>query len=376
MTVLNLNQTNHLKAKLFFDPNGGVGVARYDVVKYPEIEHLTNKQLGFFWRPEEVDLNKDRGDFAKLTPHEKHIFTSNLKRQIILDSVQGRSPSMTFSPITALPEMETWAQTWAFSETIHSRSYTHIIRQVYANPTEVFDEMTNIQEIVDCAKDISEHYDDFIEYSTYYQLLGFGTHTVNGKKIVIDEYELKKKLLMTMVSVNILEGIRFYASFSCSWAFAETKRMEGNAKIIKFIARDENLHLGFTQQMIRQIMPSDDSDYSKLMNECEDDIRAMFDSAIHQEKEWAKFLFRDGSIIGLNEALLCEYIDYIAANRMKAIGMTPHFKSPTRDPLPWTASWIASKTVQVAPQEADLSSYITGGVKQDVEDGDFGNFSL
>lgn len=361
---------------MFFDPNGGVSIARYDQVKYPEIEHLTNKQIGFFWRPEEVDLNTDRGDFKKLTAHQKHIFTSNLKRQILLDSVQGRAPSLTFAPITALPEMETWAQTWAFFETIHSRSYTHIIRQVYANPSEVFDQMTGIAEIADCAKDISRYYDEFIRLSGFYQLLGVGKHMVNGEVVEISAYELKKKLWLVLNSVNILEGIRFYVSFACSWAFAENKLMEGNAKIIKLIARDENLHLGATQQMIRSILPQDDPDFAKIKVECEAQVREMFMSAMFQEKTWARYLFKDGSIIGLNEALLCEYVDYIGAQRMKAIGLKPEFEFPSRDPLPWTASWIASKTVQVAPQETEITSYLNGGVKQDVSDDDFGGFSL
>ena len=374
MTVFNLSAPNHLTAKVFFD--GSVGIARYDQVKYPEIEHLTNKQLGFFWRPEEIDLNTDRGDFQKLSVHEKHIFTSNLKRQILLDSVQGRAPSITFAPVTSIPEMETWAQTWAFFETIHSRSYTHIIRQVYSSPSIVFDEINNIEEIVDCAKDISAYYDDFINASMLYQLFGEGEHRINGKKVVVDLYDLKKKLWLVINSVNILEGVRFYVSFACSWAFAETKRMEGNAKIIKLIARDENLHLGGTQQLIRNILPTDDPDFAKIKVECEPQVRQMFSDAIKQEKIWAKYLFTGGSMLGLNEALLNEYVDYIAASRMKAIGIKPDFDYPARDPLPWTASWISSKTVQVAPQETEITSYVSGGVKQDVSEGDFGGFSL
>lgn len=376
MTVFNLDAPNNLTAKMFFDEAGGPGIARYDQVKYPEIEHLTDKQIGFFWRPQEVDLNTDRGDFQKLTPHEKHIFTSNLKRQILLDSVQGRAPSITFAPVTSLPEMETWAQTWAFFETIHSRSYTHIIRQVYPNPGVVFDTINGIQEIIDCAKDISAHYDVFIRASQMYQLFGVGTHTINGKKVVVDLYDLKKKLWLVINSVNILEGIRFYVSFACSWAFAETKRMEGNAKIIKLIARDENLHLGATQQLLRTILVSDDPDFITIRDECQEEVRLMFETAISQEKAWAHYLFRDGSMLGLNEEVLCDYVDYIGANRMKAIGLKPEFDFPARDPLPWTASWISSKTVQVAPQETEITSYVAGGVKQDVEDGDFGGFSL
>lgn len=379
MSVFNSKASHHLSAKMFFDPNGTVNVARYDQVKYPELEHLTVKQLGFFWKPEEVDLNTDRGDFQKLSDHEKHIFTSNLKRQILLDSVQGRSPTATFVPITALPEMETWAQTWAFFETIHSRSYTHIIRNVYSHPGEVFDSMGQIKEIADCAQDISKYYDDFIEESQIYQLLTMGKgHNINGRTKVskADLYELKKKLWLTLMSVNILEGIRFYVSFACSWAFAENKRMEGNAKIIKFIARDENLHLSSTQKLIRTILPQDDPDFEKISRETLPQTMAMFKSAMDQEKIWARYLFKDGSIIGLNEALLNEYVDYIGAQRMKAIGLTPDFKSPSRDPLPWTASWISSKSVQVAPQETEISSYIVGGVKQDVADGEFGGFEL
>lgn len=376
MSVFNLDAANHLTAKMFFDPDGPVDIARYDSVKYPELERLTDTQQGFFWRPQEVDLNTDRGDFQKLQPHEKHIFTSNLKRQILLDSVQGRAPTQVFCPITALPELENWAQTWAFFETIHSRSYTHIIRNVYPNPAEVFDTMKDIKEIADCAKDISLYYDDFIQASLYYQLLGEGKHTVNGKKVVVDLYELKKKLWLCLMSINVLEGIRFYVSFACSWAFAENKRMEGNAKIIKFIARDENLHLASTQKMLKSILIKDDPDFARIRDETEAECRAIYHSAIRQEKEWARYLFKDGSIIGLNEAILSEYVDYIAAQRMRAVGMTADFEFPKSNPLHWTQSWISSKSVQVAPQETEISSYVVGGVKQDVSDNDFGGFTL
>lgn len=376
MSVFNLKKVNHLTAKMFFDEAGQVDIQRFDQVKYPEIEHLTDQQLGFFWRPQEVDLNTDRGDFSKLSDNEKHIFTSNLKRQILLDSVQGRSPTAAFGSITSLPEMEVWTQTWAFMETIHSRSYTHIIRNVFSNPGEVFDSMKEITEIVDCAKDISENYDDLIESTKWYQLLGEGIHTVNGKKVNVSLYDLKKKLWLTMMSVNILEGVRFYVSFACSWAFAENKRMEGNAKIIKFIARDENLHLAATQILLRNILKADDPDYIKIAAETEDQCIAMYMSAIRQEKEWAHYLFKNGSIIGLNEALLNEYVDYIAGQRMRGVGLTAPFKVPARNPLPWTSSWIASKSVQVAPQETEISSYVVGGVKQDASESDFGGFSL
>ena len=242
MGVINVkNEKYHTEANAFLD--GDLGFQRYDTLKYKQFDKLTDKQLGFFWRPEEVDVSKDAKDFKDLTEHEQHIFTSNLKRQILLDSVQGRAPNEAFSPIVSLPELENWIITWTFSETIHSRSYTHIIRNVYADPTKVFDELTDSQEILDCAGDISKYYDNLIELTSYYNLLGTGKHTVNGKEIKVDMYDLKKKLWLTLNSVNILEGIRFYVSFACSWAFAELKKMEGNAKIIKFIARDENVHL-------------------------------------------------------------------------------------------------------------------------------------
>ena len=256
MAVLDTSKHDHTTRKAFFD--GDVGMQRYDTVKYRQFDKLTDKQLGFFWRPEEVDILKDSKDFKELLDHEKHIFTSNLKRQILLDSVQGRSPNLAFLPCVSLPELETWIETWAFSETIHSRSYTHIIRNVYADPSKVFDNMMDVKEIVDCADDITKHYDDLVRMVGWYTLLGEGKHlVVSGKEhdvtkvngnfsnvatqIDVDLYALKKKLWLTLNSVNILEGVRFYVSFACSWAFAELKKMEGNAKIIKFIARDENV---------------------------------------------------------------------------------------------------------------------------------------
>ena len=367
------NKKGHMDKTMFLDE--GVDVARYDQVKYQQFEKLTDKQLGFFWRPDEVDLGKDRKDFADLTDHERHIFTSNLKRQILLDSVQGRSPNMAFLPVVSLPELETWIETWSFSETIHSRSYTHIIRNVYSNPSKVFDEITNIQEILDCAEDISKYYDDLIETSQWYQLLGEGTHTVNGKQVTVDLYDLKKKLYLTLMSVNILEGVRFYVSFACSWAFAELKKMEGNAKIIKFIARDENLHLASTQQILKNII-KDDKDFEKIAEECEVECIKMFTDAVQQEKEWAEYLFKDGSMIGLNKELLSEYIEWIGARRMQAVGLQSPYKVSKANPLPWTQKWISGSSVQVAPQETEISSYVIGGVKQDVDTNTFKGISL
>ena len=368
------NRVDHTKVTAFLDPSGGPTIQRYDSLKYKQFDGLTDKQLGFFWRPEEVDIYQDAKDFKSLTEHERHIFTSNLKRQILLDSVQGRAPAESFGSIVSLPELENWIITWTFSETIHSRSYTHIIRNVFSNPSKVFDELMDIGEIVDCADSISEYYDDLIETAGYYNLLGYGTHTVNGKEIVVDEYELKKKLWLALMSVNILEGVRFYVSFACSWAFAELKKMEGNAKIIKLIARDENLHLASTQALLK-VLKKDDPMFAKIAEETEAESVQMFVDAVDQEKAWADYLFKDGSMIGLNTQLLSEYVEYIATRRMTNVGLKSPF-SVKNNPLPWTQKWISGADVQVAPQETEITSYVQGGTKQDVSADTFKGFSL
>lgn len=376
MSVFNSkNKADHTKALAFLDPNGGVAIQRFDMLKYKQFDKLTDKQLGFFWRPEEVDVTKDSNDFKNLTDHEQHIFTSNLKRQILLDSVQGRAPVEAFGPLVSIPELEAWIQTWTFSETIHSRSYTHIIRNVYADPSKVFDGMMDIEEIMDCADDISECYDQLIDMTSYFNLLGEGTHTVNGNEVVVDKYEIKKLLYKTLMSVNILEGVRFYVSFACSWAFAELKKMEGNAKIIKLIARDENLHLGSTQTLLK-LLPKDDPDYVQIAKETEAECIQMFVDAVEQEKAWAQYLFKDGSMIGLNTQLLSDYIEWICCKRMTAVGLKCPYTTPQANPLPWTAKWISGADVQVAPQETEISSYVIGGVKQDVDNNTFGGMSL
>ena len=340
-----------------------VNIARYDKQRYNAFEKLTEKQLGFFWRPEEIDLSRDGKDFKGLNDHEKHIFTSNLKRQILLDSVQGRAPSLAFLPITSLPELETWIQTWAFFETIHSRSYTHIIRNVYSDPSRVFDDMLEIQEIADCANDISKYYDKLIVANNQDALFS------QDKRHL---YAHKRDLWLCLNAVNALEGVRFYVSFACSWAFAEVKKMEGNAKIIKLIARDENVHLASTQQLLK-ILPKEDEDFERIQEETREDCIAMFYSVVEQEKAWARYLFKNGSMIGLNEQLLCDYVDHIAAKRMGAIGLNG---KPGTNPLPWTQKWISGAEVQVAPQETEITSYVIGGVKKDVDENTFKGFSL
>lgn len=364
MRTLTTNKKHQTKRDAFFD--GNVSIARYDELKYPWLDKITEKQIGFFWRPEEIDTLRDSKDFKDLTESEQHIFTSNLKRQIVLDSVQGRAPNLAFLPLVSLPELETWVETWSFFETIHSKSYTHIIRNIYSQPSEVFDGIMDIKEITDCADSITEHYDNLMNY----------THEVYqaGDKSY-DQYYHKKLIWLCLNSVNALEGIRFYVSFACSWAFAELKKMEGNAKIIKLIARDENTHLAGTQQLIKHL-PRDDKDFAKIKKECDDQVVGIFVDVIEQEKKWAEYLFKDGSMIGLNAELLRNYVEWIGCKRMKAVGHTCPYPVSASNPLPWTQKWIAGGEVQVAPQETEISSYIVGGVKKDVDEGTFKGMSL
>jgi len=357
MSILSKNKKSHLTKNMFLDES--VDIQRFDVLKYPQIEKITEKQLGFFWRPEEVDISKDKKDFDALTNHEKHIFTSNLKRQILLDSVQGRAPNIAFLPIASLPEVENWIETWSFFETIHSRSYTHIIRNVYPDPSAVFDGLLDVKEILECGNDIAEYYDDLIK----------------DNNSTTNKMDHKRSLYMCLMSANALEGIRFYVSFACSWAFAELKKMEGNAKIIKFIARDENTHLAGTTVMIKRLL-EEDKDMVKIAKEMEPQVIKLFTNVIEQEKDWAHYLFKNGSMIGLNETILKQYIEWIGCKRMRALGLPCPYSVPQANPLPWTEKWISGGNVQVAPQETEISSYVVGGVKQDVSEDTFKGMEL
>lgn len=368
MSIFNeQNKVYSLKTTMFLDDNA-TSIARYDKVKYPQFDILTQQQLGFFWRPEEVPLLRDVKDFRDLKPHEQHIFTSNLKRQIVLDSVQGRAPIETFGPICSLPELENWLTTWTFSETIHSRSYTHIIRNVYSDPSVIFDDILNIPEIVDCAKDISKYYDELEKWNNRKSWIDINdpdhwSAQQNKKQF---NYQHKKAIWMALNAVNALEGVRFYVSFACSFSFAENKTMEGNAKIIRFICRDENLHLASTQKMI-MLLPTDDPDFATIRDDCADEVKKMFESVVEQEKTWADYLFKDGSMLGLNANILKDYVEFIAHRRMKAIGIDSDYQIKT-NPLPWMNNWVSSANTQVAPQETTISSYIVGGINQDVTD--------
>lgn len=377
MTYSIFSQTpnNAMTEPMFFGQP--VNVARYDQQKHPIFEQLIEKQLSFFWRPEEVDVSKDRMDFGNLSSHEQHIFLSNLKYQTLLDSIQGRSPNVVLLPLVSIPELETWIETWSFSETIHSRSYTHIIRNIVNDPSLVFDDIMTNEHILERASDIAQYYDELYHNAQLYSSYGAGTHNINGKEVTVDLKSLKKQLYLCIVAVNVLEAIRFYVSFACSFAFAERKLMEGNAKIIKLIARDEALHLTGTQHMINLMRNGkDDPEMAQIANECYEQSIEIFKKAAEQEKAWAGYLFKDGSMIGLNKDILCQYIEYITNLRMEAVGLPSAFPNSKSNPIPWINTWLSSDNVQVAPQETEISSYLVGQIDSDLSNNDFDDFEL
>ena len=376
MTVFNTEEVNTKKQPMFFGKP--LGVQRYDNFKYPAFENLTKQQLGYFWRPEEVSLQKDRGDYQTLPPEQKHIYTSNLKYQIMLDSVQGRAPGMAFLPYCSLPELEACMEVWSFMEMIHSRSYTYVIKNVYSDPSEVFDTIIKEPKILERAASVTGSYDEFINYAQEWASGNLWRKDSKGSPS--EEWtrkDLKKHLYRAVTNVNILEGIRFYVSFACSFAFGELKLMEGSAKIISLIARDENQHLALTQNIINNWRKGDDPDMVEIVKEEEEWTYQMFDKCVNEEKKWAEYLFKDGSMIGLNDKLLYQYVEWVANRRLRSIGLKPQYDIPAKNnPLPWTEHWISSKGLQVAPQETEVESYVVGGIKQDVKKDTFSGFKL
>ena len=376
MTVFNATKTDTNKQPMFFGKP--LGVQRYDNFKYPTFDRLTQQQLGYFWRPEEVSLQKDRADYQTLRPEQKHIFTSNLKYQILLDSVQGRGPGLAFIPYCSLPELEACMTIWETMEMIHSRSYTYIIKNVYPDPSEVFDTILDDEKIIARAESVTKAYDEFINYAQEYgQSNQWKPDWKEHPNAQWTLKELKRHLYRSIVNVNILEGIRFYVSFACTFAFGELKLMEGSSKIISLIARDESQHLVLTQTIIKNWQNGDDPDMLEIMKEEEDNVYDMYRQAVDEEKSWAEYLFKDGSMIGLNAKLLSSYVEYIANRRMRAIGLKPIFDTPmSNNPLPWTQHWLSSKGMQVAPQETEVESYMVGSIKQDVKKDSFAGFKL
>jgi len=377
MTVFNKKAVDTTKQFMFF--GAPLSVQRYDQYRFPTFDKLTQQQLGYFWRPEEVSLQKDRADYAQLTDHQRHIFTSNLKYQIMLDSVQGRAPGMAFIPYCSLPELEACMQVWQFMEMIHSRSYTYIIKNVYPDPADVFDTILEDDNILSRAESVTESYDNFLNYAHEYDQSNLWKP--DWKEHPNSEWtkkDLKRKLYRAVANVNILEGIRFYVSFACSFAFGENKLMEGSAKILSLISRDESQHLVLTQQIMKNwANGKDDPDMQEIAREEKDIVIEMFKKTVDEEKAWANYLFRDGSMIGLNDKLLHQYVEWIANKRMKAIGLDPIYDIPAKNnPLPWTEHWLNSKGQQNAPQETEIESYVVGGIKQDIKKDTFSGFTL
>ena len=376
MTYTTFNQTpnNALLEPMFL--GNSVNVSRYDQQRYSAFEKLIEKQLSFFWRPEEVDVSKDRSDWQGLTESEKHIFISNLKYQTLLDSMAARSVNAVLLPLVSLPEVETWVETWAFSETIHSRSYTHILRNLFTEPGEVFDDIIVNPAILKRASSIAKYFDDVILTTQLLQSQGEGSYEIDGKTIAVSTRKLKERLYLAICSVNALEAIRFYVSFACSFAFAERELLEGNAKIIKLIARDEALHLTGTQHILNLWMSGkDDPEMAEVSKDMRQAGLQIFLDVVDQEKEWAQYLFKDGSMIGLNAEILNQYIEYISNQRLTSIGFNAPFNIKS-NPLPWMNAYLVSDNVQVAPQETEISSYLVGQVDSSIEADDFDDFDL
>ena len=376
LTVFNEKKVDTKKQPMFF--GAPLGMQRYDEFKYPDFDRLTQSQLGFFWRPEEVSLQKDRSDYKTLNEQQKHIYTSNLKYQILLDSVQGRGPGMAFKPYVSLPELEGAMGVWEFMEQIHSRSYTHIIKNVYADPAEVFDTVLDDERILDRAKSVCKAYNEYIDAAGEYAQGNLWKESwKDSPTSTWTLRDLKRKLYLAVANVNILEGIRFYVSFACSFAFGELKLMEGSAKIISLIARDESQHLVLTQQILKAWQQGDDPEMVEIAQEEKDNVIEMFRKTVDEEKAWAEYLFQEGSMIGLNAKLLSQYVEWIANRRMKALGLDPIYDIPARNnPLPWTQYWWNSKGQQNAPQETEIESYVVGGIKQDIKNDTFAGFTL
>jgi ribonucleotide reductase beta subunit family protein with ferritin-like domain len=358
-SIINLDTTvDTTKEKLFF--GAPLSIQRYDKFKYDQLFNFFKLQLGYFWRPEEVNLGgKERGDFDSLTEHEKFIFTKNLSYQILLDSVQSRGISNLLEHCSN-PEVEAFAKTWEFFETLHSYSYTYIIKNVYSDSSEIFDTILSDPEVLKRTSSVTRYYDDLIE-------------SVGDKNI--SEHELKKKFYLTLMSINILEGIRFYVSFACSYCFAENKKMEGNAKIISLINRDENLHLGFTQTLLRLFRDEECEGFQDIVKECEPLVIEMFRDAAKEEMEWADYLFKDGAMLGLNAEILKKYMMHLTNRRMKDIKLEPIFEK-TPNPINWINNWTSSGSTQTAPQQTQIEQYVVGAFDQDLDNTSFDEFDF
>ncbi|QPI13884.1 ribonucleotide reductase of class Ia (aerobic) beta subunit [Serratia phage 4S] len=386
-TVFNKEQVDILTEPMFF--GSGLGIMRFDIQRHKQFEELTDKQLSFFWRPEEVNLMTDRAQYDKLPLHQQRIFVDNLKYQSLLDTIQGRAPTAALQALISDPALDTWTTTWTFSETIHARSYTHIMRNLFNDPTKVFDEIILDEAIMKRAESISVYYDDVIEKTRLWQnqkqFVEFAKDSGDAplrleralKQEANAKLVLMKSLYKCLHVINALEAIRFYVSFACTFNFHKNMEiMEGNSKIMKFIARDEQLHLKGTQYIIRQLqMGTDGKEWSEIAKECEQDCVDIFMEVNRQEKDWARHLFRDGGVPGLSYESMCSFIDYLTVGRMRSAGLPcPITDAPTRHPYPWIREYLNSDTVQSAPQEVELSSYLVAQIDNDVSEDTLTNF--
>jgi ribonucleoside-diphosphate reductase beta chain len=348
-------KTDYLSRKMFLDPAGPVTIQRFEEFKYPKIAKLEETARGFFWIPEEVSLTKDAQDFKDASDAVKHIFTSNVLRQTALDSLQGRGPSQIFTPVISLPELEALVYNWTFFETnIHSRSYSHIIRNIYNVPKDVFNTIHDTQEIIDMASSVGQYYDKL--------------HVLNCKKELghkIDEKEHIKAIWMALNASYALEAFRFMVSFATSLAMVENKIFIGNGNIISLILQDEILHKDWTAYIINQVV-KEDPRFAQAKQECEQEVYALYMDVIREEKAWADYLFKKGPVIGLNASILKEFVDYTAATALKEVGIKYQANAPKSTPIPWFNKHSSTSNKQTALQENESTNYVIGVMSSDI----------
>jgi ribonucleoside-diphosphate reductase beta chain len=348
--------TNYLNRKMFLDPAGPVTVQRFEEYRYPKLARFEEMQRGFFWVPEEVSLTKDKIDFKEASDAIKHMFTANLLRQTALDSVQGKAPSQIFTPVCSVPELESLVSIWSmFESNIHSKSYSHIIRNIYGVPKDVFDSIHDTQEIVSMAANIGEYYD--------------ALHLLNCKVevgIAVDTYEHKKAIWLALHASYALEALRFMVSFATSLAMVENKIFIGNGNIISLILQDELLHTEWTAWLINNVT-KDDADFANLEKECAEEVYQMYLSVIEEEKSWANYLFQKGVVIGLNENILRDFVDWTAFTKLKDIGIKYLNDHPKTSPIPWFNRHLNINKKQTALQESESTNYVIGVMSGDID---------
>ena len=344
-----LTKTDYLKRKMFLDPAGPVTIQRFEEVKYNKLTKFEAEARGFFWVPEEISLTKDANDFKEATDTVRHIFTSNLLRQTALDSLQGRAPSQIFMPVASIPELEALIYNWTFFETnIHSRSYSHIIRNIYNTPKDVFNTIHDTQQIVDMASSVGNYYEEL--------------HTINCKKQVgveVNEREHIKAIYLALHASYALEAFRFMVSFATSLAMVENRIFIGNGNIISLILQDEILHKDWTAWLINQVV-KEDSRFAAIKAECEQEVYALYMDVIREEKQWADYLFKFGPVIGLNANILKEFVDYTAVGALKEIGIKYQTPAPKTTPIPWFNKHVNTSNKQTALQESESTNYVIG----------------